>query len=220
MEPVMEPFRLCIALCPLAAYFLLLGLLNLSRRPWLTTGSKDLALLAAAVAGLAVVGPMELFMPQAAVDRFGIYVWALLLAFYGLVVSFIALLARPKLIIYNITFDELRPVLGELVGKLDSDARWAGDGLLLPNLGVQLHVDGFPSMRNISLVASGDRQSFAGWRKLELTLAESLRGTQVQFNPRGLSMVTFAVLLIALCLIHGLGNKQALVQGFHDLLNR
>lgn len=214
----MDPFRLCIALLPLALYCLLLGSINLRRRPTLTTGPRDLAILAAALTGLVVVGPMELFLPEAAASRFGSYVWLLMLTFYGLAVSFAVLLSRPKLVIYNITVDELRPILAELVPTLDSEARWAGDSLALPQLGVQLHLDSFTGMRNVSLVATSQRQDFDGWRRLEKALADRLREARVQFNPRGASLVTCGVLLIVTCLVQTLSDPQALAQGMHNML--
>ena len=65
----MDSFRLCLALGPLAIYLLLLGAINLSRRPFLVTGARDLAALGVAVAGLVVVGPIELLLPEDANAR-------------------------------------------------------------------------------------------------------------------------------------------------------
>ena len=42
----MDPLNLCIALGPLAVYLLLLGLIGLSSRPFLTSGFRDGATLA------------------------------------------------------------------------------------------------------------------------------------------------------------------------------
>ena len=47
----MDPLHLCIALGPVARYFLLLGSINLSRRPFVTSGTRDAAAL-----GIAIVG--------------------------------------------------------------------------------------------------------------------------------------------------------------------
>lgn len=215
---MIDPFRLCVAVGPLALYCLLLGVINLWRRPLILTGAKDLAFLALAVTGLVVVGPLELFMPDAAVARFGGYVWLLLLSFYGLTVSLAILLSRPRLVIYNITTEQLRPVVADLAPKLDAQTRWAGDSLAMPELGVQLHIDNFPPLRNVSLVANGERQNFDGWRRLEKALAESLRMTRVAMLPRGLTLITAGLLLLALCLIESLGNPQALAHGMTDLL--
>ena len=143
----MDPFRLCIALGPLAMYLLLLGAVDLSRRPLLVSGLRDAATLALAVSGLVIIGPIELFFPFEAAVQFGPRVWLLLLALYALCVVLVLLLLRPRLVVYNISIDGLRAILAELVDRLDPDARWAGDSLALPGLGVQLYVDNFVAMR-------------------------------------------------------------------------
>jgi hypothetical protein len=215
-----DPFRLGVALVPLASYFLLLGLVNLRRRPWLTTGARDLAALAIGVSGMILVGPVELWMPEAAAAAFDYYVWILLITFYGLVVIFLLLVARPRLVIYNIDVQQLRPVLSGIMDQLDAEVRWAGDSLSLPTLGVQLHLDSFPVMRNVSLVASGPRQSLEGWRQMEEALAVALSSTMVARNPGALGFVGIAILLIAGTLFYMLSNPQAVAQGWGDMLWR
>ena len=111
------------------------GLVNLWRRPIVTTGAKDLAGLGIGVSGLVMVGPLELFMPTAAAIHFGQYVWLLLLALYALAVLFLVLVVRARLVVYNTGRDELRPILVEVVAELDTEARWAGDSVVLPQLG-------------------------------------------------------------------------------------
>ena len=61
----LDPFRLCVAVVPLALYLLLLGGLNLRRRPTVVSGGIDLAALACGIVGLAAIGPLELFLPEA-----------------------------------------------------------------------------------------------------------------------------------------------------------
>lgn len=215
-----DPFRLLVAVLPLAAYCLLLGLINLTRRPFLTTGARDLAALGVAVSGLMIVGPMELMMPEVAAVRFGQYVWVFLLTFYGLCVALLVLLSRPRLVIYNLSIDQLRSVLAEVVAAIDPGARWAGDSLVLPRLGVQLHVDYFPAMRHVTLVANGPRQDFEGWQRLEVALVAALRETRVVPNPRAVSLVTFSLLLLVGSLIYMVGQPQAVAQGFQELFWR
>ena len=103
-----DPLRLCIALSPLAAYVLLLGLINLSSRSLVTSGGRDLAALALGISGLVIVGPMELFFPEVAVERFGGYVWLMLLGLYGLLAVLLMLILRPRLVIYNMTVEQLQ----------------------------------------------------------------------------------------------------------------
>ena len=132
---------------PVAIYLCLLGTIGLSRRPLLVSGVRDAATLALALSGLVVIGPMELFFPFAAAGRFGSHVWLLLLSLYVMCVILWLLMLRPRLVIYNISADKLRPILAEAVNSLDAEARWAGESLALPALGVQLYVNGFAALR-------------------------------------------------------------------------
>ena len=91
---------------------------------------------------------MELFFPENAAGTFGTFVWVLLIALYGLGVVLACLLSRPRLVIYNMTYDELRRVLDKSLPGLDADAQWAGDNLLLPNLGVQAYLEPFAALKN------------------------------------------------------------------------
>jgi hypothetical protein len=212
-----DPFQLILFFGPVAIYLLLLGTINLSRRPLLISGGRDAAALALAMTGMMIVGPFELFLPQASVLRYGPYIWVMVLMFYGLSVAMGILVLHPRLIIYNISADKLRPILAEVVARLDGDARWAGDSLVLPNLEVQLSIDSFRTMRNVSLKSVGGNQDLHGWRILEQGLAGALSKETVPRNPRGLSLF-FAGLFI-LC---GLGatiarDPQAITQSIFNL---
>src|SRR5262245_44086067 len=126
---VFDPFRLSIALVPLAAYLVLLGFVNLRRRPFLTTGGSDLAALGMALSGLVLIGPLELVRPEAATAEFGNYIWLVLIAFYWLVLLLVVLVSRPRLVVYNVGADELHSVVAEAASRLDADSRWAGNSL-------------------------------------------------------------------------------------------
>lgn len=214
----MQSFSFCLALGPLAAYLLVLGLMNLSRRPWVVAGSRETAALALGLAGFAIIGPMQLFMPEPAAARFGSLVWGLLVGFYALMVLLAILLARPRVVIFNIKLSQLRPILSELALRLDNQARWAGDNLALPQLRVQLHTEEFAALRNVSLVASGDEQSFSGWHRLEDALRAELRELTVSRNPPGLTLVLCSLIMLAAMLHKTLENPQALAQGLIQLL--
>ena len=95
--PHIDALHVSIALGPLAVYLLLVGIINLSRRPFLTTGARDVAAIGVAISGFIAAGPMELFLPEAAADRFGPYVWLLLLAFYGLCLTLLVLMMRSAI---------------------------------------------------------------------------------------------------------------------------
>jgi hypothetical protein len=198
-------------------YLLLLGMINMSRRPLMVSGGRDAAALALAITGMLIVGPFDLFLPLASVMHYGPYVWVMVLTFYCLCVAMGILMLHPRLVIYNISADKLRPILAEVVAGLDADARWAGDSLVLPNLQVQLSVDNFRTMRNVSLKSVGGNQDLHGWRRLEHGLAEALSQETVSRNPRGLSLFFAGLLILA-----GLGmviarNPQAITQSIFDL---
>jgi len=216
----MDPFRLCLALGPIAVYLLLLGGINLHRRPLVVSGARDTAALGLAVAGVGIVGPLELVMPVAAAINFGAFGWVRLIALYGMVLAALLLLQRPRLVIYNLTSGELRPVLAGLVRDLDPEARWAGDSVSLPALGVQLFLEDVPAMRNVSLVATHGRQDYQGWRKLETSLGRALEELAVQRNPRGLSLLVAGSLLVGLLVLLVSRNPDAVAQSLSQLFTR
>jgi hypothetical protein len=212
----MDAFRACLAFGPVAMYLLLLGAVNLARRPLLVSGVRDTATLALAISGLVVIGPMELFFPFEAAVRFGPYVWVLLLALYAMGVVLVLLMLRPRLVIYNMTVDSLRPILAELVDRLDSGAHWAGDSLVLPGLGVQLYIDSYAALRSASLISAGGNQSHQGWRRLETALAGALAREEVTRNPRGVSLLSLGLLIIAAIVLAIAQDPHAVAQ---SLLN-
>ncbi len=216
----MDPLHFAVAMGPLAVYFLLLGMINLSARPFLTTGARDTAALGVGIAGFVVAGPMELFLPESAAVQFGPWVWALLLAFYGLCLTLFVLLMKPRFVIYNTTVDQLRPILAEVVKELDDDARWAGDSLVLPKLDVQLHVEQYTPLRNVQLVASGSRQNYNGWRHLEIKLSRALRKSTSARNPYGLFLVSCGLVLWATVAVWLLSNPADVAQSLGEMLRK
>lgn len=214
-----DPFRLAIAIVPVAAYVLLLGLVNFRRRPFLTSGGADLAALGLALSGLMFVGPLELFRPEAATRSFGNYIWLFLLLFYWLWLVLLVLLSRPRLVIYNISIEELHPVLAETAARLDLSARWAGNHLSLPTLGVQLHLDSLDLMRNVSLVSGGGRQNIDGWRRLSRELGHSLRTVRVKSNPRAIGFLIVSLLLLAISVTQLLSHPEGMAQAMNEVFS-
>ena len=214
----MDPLRLCLALGPLAVYFAFMGAINLVRRPILLSGMRDTIALAVAVSGLVIIGPIELFMPQAAAVDFGVFVWAFLISFYVLVVTLLMLVAKPRLVIYNVSEEEFRPILAEVVRALDPDARWAGNSLVLPGLQIELHVESFTLMRNVSVVAIGELQSYQGWRRLETALGGVLRQVEVAPNPQGAGLLLVGLMMAATVFWQLASDPQAITQAFFDML--
>jgi hypothetical protein len=160
-----------------------------------------------------LVGPIELFRPEAASAEFGGYVWLFLLGFYWLAV----LVARPRLVVYNISGAELRPVLAEAARNLDPQARWAGDSLSMPTLGVGLHMECFDFMRNAALVSNGGEQNLAGWKQLSAELRTKLSSLRVASNPRWLGFLLAAALLTAASIAHMTMHPQQVAQALQEM---
>ena len=114
-----DPLHSLIALAPLAFYACAMAYCNLRRRPVMLTGARDSALLGVAVSGFVAAGPMELFMPEAAAMRFHSYIWAMLAVLYLLSLTLVVLLMRPRLVVYNIDAEKIRPLLTETAAQLD-----------------------------------------------------------------------------------------------------
>jgi len=93
------------------------------------------------------------------------------------------LAARPRLVVYNITLEQLRPVVAEIVAALDPTARWAGETVALPGRGIQVHLDGRGGMRSVSVVALGSRTSAEGWGEFSRRLRQAIRGLRVRPSP-------------------------------------
>lgn len=197
----MDAFRFAIAAVPLAAYLLVVGLINLRRQPLVVTGLADFAAVGAALSGVALIGPLALFRPDEASAQMGPWIWVLLLVLYWLWVALLTMLSRPRLVIYNRTATQLRPVLSDVARQLDPQARWAGEGLALPTLGVQLHMDSHTWLRNTSLIASGGEQDLDGWRRLAKATQRALRGPEATAGSHGYTMVVAGALLVGVAML-------------------
>jgi hypothetical protein len=215
---MMDPFRLCLALGPLAIYLLVMALTNFSRRPVVVSGARDTAGLGFATSGLLFIGPIELSLQLVPIAD-PRYAWTLILVLYGLFVTLAVLLAAPRIVVYNVALDRLRPALADVINELDPGARWAGGSVALPRLHVEFYLDDHPSVRNVSLVASATPQSYAGWRLLERTLRAELRKS-VESSP---NLWGLGALAAALAMFGRMGwlayfQSEKITQGFQDML--
>ncbi len=211
-----------MAFGPIAIYLVLLGLINLARRPLVVSAWRDAAALGLAVSGLVLIGPVALLLPENVAVHFGPagskVLWLISVGVLAICLVMALLVLRPRLIVYNISIDQFRPILAEVVERVDPDARWAGDCLFLPALGVQLHLESFGWMRNVSLVSSGSRQDCQGWSRLKVELAATLRGSEVPRNRAGLLLLGIGSLLViglAWAIIH---DPQAIARTVFELL--
>lgn len=215
---MLSPLHVALAIGPLAIYLLVLGLLNLSRRPVLTTGGRDLFALGIALAGFVVIGPLDLFMPLAAAMHFGVWVWPLLLGLYLLILLLIVLISRPRLVVYNALPGELRVILQRLIDRLGLEHTWAGNSLSLPTWGIELHMTTFLLMRNVSLSATGTRQSFQGWRWLRRELEMELSQVEVPPNSIGVTFLTFSALMLGGLILRLMQNPSEVARSLIEML--
>lgn len=172
-----------IALMPLGCYLLGLAWAHLRRRPLAVSGVFDGVMLAAAVSGLAVVGPLALLVPVTGGSPWS---WPVLAFLFALCVAVCVLVSRPRLVVYNITVEQFRPLVAEVVSTLDPKARWAGESAALPDRGFQLHIEGNGGLRTVSVVNVGERSSPEGWGEFTRRLRRAVRGLRVRRSPWGM----------------------------------
>jgi len=215
-----DSLHVCIALGPVAMYALVIGAIHLSARPLVTSGRRDAAALAVALSGLVAAGPMELFMVESAAVYWGAWVWPILLAAYALCAALIILVMRPRLVIYNVTPEVLRPVLEDVVARLDSHAAWAGDSLVMPQLDVQLHIEPLPILKTVQLIAAAPRQEVYGWRRLELELAQALRGSSSSRSALGVYWLGLGLVMACAITWYLASDTAAVAQAWNNMLRR
>jgi hypothetical protein len=213
----MDVLHATIALGPVAVYLLLLGLINLSPRPFVTSGMRDTAALGVAISGFVTAGPMELFLPASVALPTWI-VWLVLILFYALCLTLLVLLQRPRIVIYNVTPEQLRPVLADVIRRLDKEARMAGDSVFFPNLGVHLHLESLPILKNVQLKPSGPAQSYQGWREIELALQAGLRESRGTPNPYATSFLLFGAILVGIIGFWMASRGEAIAQAWQEMI--
>jgi hypothetical protein len=108
--------------------------------------------------------------------------------------------------------------MSEIARGLDSETRWAADSLVVPKLGLRLHLEPSPRMRCIQLVATGHQQDFEGWRRFERHLRERLHPIKTTPNLQGIWAVLSALLLVFIVGWAWLRDCPTLVTQFHSLL--
>ena len=213
----MDPLHFCIAAVPLAVYLLLIGILNLRRRPFVTSGARDAAAVGIGISGLMMAGPMELFMPQAAAAQYGSLVWVMMLSFYGLMVSLTVLLMRVRIVAYNITIEQLRPILTKIAMQFDKSSRWSGDGLLIPEKEIHLHLEPALWNRSVQVTASGVSQSYEGWNELEDELRKAVETVEVRPNLFGINLLVCSLALALFTMYWMLVDQESVVAAFREM---
>jgi hypothetical protein len=182
-----------IGLVPLGGYLLVLGLVHLRRRPLAVSGPLDSAALAGGLVGLVLIGPIPLIEPAVHAGRWG---W-MLLVIVGLTALAVGVLAsRPRIVVYNVSLEQMRPIVAEVVLGLDPSTRWAADTAALPSRGIQVHVER-GAMRCVSLVALGPRPSPEAWGEFCRRLRRAVAALPVRSSPWSGLFILLGVCLLS-----------------------
>lgn len=217
-----EPFPVLLALVPLIGYLLVFSVIRLSGRALVTTGGRDVAVLAMGISGLIAVGPLELFFPTAAAMVFGWLVWFALAGFYGLCVTLIALTVEPKLVIYGRSPDESFDAVLQAARKLDSAA--TGDDrslqIEMPSVGLRLRVDGHRGIDYSQVLAFEPNVAPKFWGQMLSELRSQVSEGPVPNPRRGFAMLVVALGLGAFLAWQSFGNQELVVEGFRNWLWR
>lgn len=190
---MLDAVPLWAALPPLGLYLLALGRLHLRRRPTAISGAWDFVFAATSVAGFAVVGPLALVAPATAGPSWTMLMFLLV---FVLLAAIGVLALRPRIVVYNITLDQLRPVVAEVTGGLDTSARWAGESAALPSRDLQIHLDGRGGMRTVSVIAVGSRTSPEGWAEFSRRLRQAVRHLRVRPSPWSAVFLAAGILVL------------------------
>ncbi len=181
----MASIPLWSAALPLGCYLTLLGIVHLRRRPLAVSGAVDAACLAAGLSGCVAAGLSGFVVaegPSWSWDAMGSG-WAVMGAVAVLLLALAILVSRPRLVVYNATVEQLRPAVAEVVLAVDPSARWAGETVAMPSFGLQVHIDGGSTMRNVTLVALGKRPSPEGWSEFTRRVRGSIGLLRVSSSP-------------------------------------
>lgn len=182
MNALFDAIPLGAAFLPLGIYLVALGWVHLRGRPFAIAGVWDGILLGASLLGLVMVGPIALVRPVAGASAWS---WPILLLVFILVVTLCVLVSRPRLVVYNISVEQLRPLVAEAASALDPEARWAGETVALPTRGLQVHLDGDGVLRTVSLVGVGRRSAYEAWSEFSRRVRQAARRLRVKPSPWG-----------------------------------
>ena len=166
----MSTLNFVVASFPLALYFLTLAILHSGKRPFVVGGKRDFFALALATSGLILIGPGQFAPTLNAVYVWRSSVWLWAGALYLCLALFVALKLRPRLVVYNSVLDSFRKMITSAALTLDDEARWSGDAMNLPGLGVQFYVEETRAFRVVSIVGIGRDFSSVGWKRFASTL--------------------------------------------------
>lgn len=197
-----DSLRIAIAILPLGIYFLSVSMLLRRKRPTLLNAAQETMMLGMGCVGLAVIGPMELFFPNAAYSVLGEWTWAFLLGLYFFVVLFISLNRRPYWTIYGMNTVALQSLVTRTLQEEGLGYEWLDRVLSCPELGLVAMVE--PATRGdhvVHLSPSGAKQDILGWHRLERKVLRTLAETPSATANSGPSTKAWMAVGIALLVV-------------------
>jgi hypothetical protein len=173
---------------PVAAYFLVLGLLNSRPHPQLLRGRRDFAVLVAALCPLFVL-PMLAWMSSSPA---GIAAGA----GAGAVVILVLAPPRRSWVLYNITVTQAREAVDGALRAAGIVCRKQGRTFFLGEDEAKLTLAAFPLLRNVSLRLEGQAAAELAGR-FEAALERRLAGVAVKTAPMAMALLLVATAMLA-----------------------
>lgn len=215
-------FSLLLALLPLVAYLGILGAIRASGRVLVTTGGRDTAALAVAVAGLMAVGPLELFFPSMSAVIMGPLVWLPLGLLYSLCVALYVIVRPQRLVIYGRSCDQVFDAVVRAAQTIDATAQGHSETqhIHLPALQIHLRVDGERGQDPCQVIAFEPNLAPKFWSMLLSALRDEVQRLPASTSRPALAMLLVAVAVGGFLLWQGIDDRALVVESFREWLWR
>jgi hypothetical protein len=198
--------RITIVVVPVAAYFLILGLLNSRRRPQLLSGRLDFALLVLPLSPLLLLPVMEYLGPAALLMGAGV------LAAGGMLL----LPGRADWVIYNMPVEAGRRAVRRAFERAGGEVRTDGDDLELTCGDARVEVSSFPLLRNLSVKLRSADEPLA--RRFEAALAGEVGSAPAETSPTAVALLLVATGMLVMPLTLIAPQAGEIVRLLTDLL--
>ncbi len=196
-DPLLTILLISINLLPIGIYLCALGLLHAAGRPVVMTGVRDFLLLAFAVSGLVINGPLGLLLHSRLMPGFVAHTHWFALPVYVVLVAALAPRSLEKLVAYNCSESTLASALRAILDRAGVRYQELPGSWVLPDRGLVLELDGFPALANTTLVFRGapDR---ALYQRIARELPELIRASRTGWSFLGFIMAAAGGMIVAL----------------------
>jgi hypothetical protein len=186
LENLALSLRIAAMVVPVAAYFLILGLLNSRPHPQMLRGRFDFALL------LGALGPL-FFAPMA--ERYAGSPALGTCAVVGIAVGIMLLAPGGKnWVIYNLSHAAARKAVEESLESLGAACEPVPQGFRLSREGAMVRIGGFPLLRNVTVHLLGGSDELA--RNLESAMTAKVSRLSVEPSSASAAMLLIATAMI------------------------